>query len=88
MGVETGRHLILMGLEVTGDTSYSPQQRMLGDQLSAVFDQPARDRKCLRSEGDDLVPALEPLAGEIQAKVTEREASIPLPSSHPVRATF
>src|SRR4029453_14797260 len=54
----------------------SPQQLLLGNQLPAVFDQPAQDRKCLRGEGDDLVPTPQPLAGEIQAKVTEREASI------------
>jgi hypothetical protein len=41
----------------------------------AVFDEPAQDGKCFRSERGDLVAMPEPLAGEVQAKVTEREAS-------------
>ena len=51
------------------------QQLLLGDQLPAVFDQPAQDRECFRSESGDLVAIPEPPAGEVQGKVTEREAS-------------
>jgi hypothetical protein len=52
------------------------QQVLPGNDLSAVFDQTAQDRKCLRRERDDLVAVAELLAGEIKAKVTEYEASI------------
>ena len=82
MGVETGRQV---GLGITDNTSYSPHQLLLGDQLLAVFDQPAQDRKCLWSEGDHLAAAPEPPAAEFQAEGVERDAS---PSSHRAETTF